>query len=321
MKCWQISFAALVALSGFAGTSGPAPGLLLAQQPGVSVTGAETIKRSAELLRMEIEISAQGKTLPEALKKLAARREAASAQMVKLSSDPATTKFGEPKLSAATSARQRQIEMMVRQRMRQGGKKKKSPTEKLVTVSCALSAQWKLQAKTAEELLVEARGIEEKVRAADLAGLKSAEKTAEEEELAEEMEDQMGMYQDESEAKPGEPVFVYVSKISAEDRAKALASAFAKARTQAAELSKAAGAELGPLTSLSESASMEGAPYGMGGMGGMSRAYARMVLGNPTFLGGEAALGAGDSREAIGSQPGEVSLAFVVSAAFALSGK
>ena len=43
----------------------------------VSGTGVEVISRQPELLRMQIDLSANGKTLAEALEKLAALREAA----------------------------------------------------------------------------------------------------------------------------------------------------------------------------------------------------------------------------------------------------
>ena len=67
------------------------------------------------------------------------------------------------------------MEMMVRQRMRQAGKRSKKAPEKPVSVSCTLTAQWKLQGKTSETLLLETQAIEDKVRAADLPGKNSEE--------------------------------------------------------------------------------------------------------------------------------------------------
>ena len=55
----------------------------------------------------------------------------------------------------------------------------------------------------------------------------------------------MMVYDDGSQPTPGEPIFFFVTKISPQDLAGALAAAFTKARQQAEELSKAAGSELG----------------------------------------------------------------------------
>ena len=210
--------------------------------------------------------------------------------------------------------------MMVRQRMQQAGKKSKKPAEEPLTVSCLLTCEWNLQGRSAEELLVESHAIEEKARAADLAGLKSEEKTPEEEELAEEMGDDnfTVMYGGggDDEMKPGEPIFIFVGKISPEDRSQALAAAFAKARQEAEQLSKAAGAELGPLQSLSEG----------GGMVPGSQYYSYDDNPFSAIPGGDAgdrlpgARGEADPNEALGAEPGDVRLAVSVSAAFQLKG-
>ena len=136
----------------------------LAAESTVSGTGVEVIRRPPEVLRMRIEISAKGKTLAEALRKLAARRETALQELAKMSSDKEETRAGEARVNSATSDRQRQIEMMVRQRMLQAGKKSKKAAKKPVSVSCTVTSEWKLQGKTAEELLLEAQAIEDKMR-------------------------------------------------------------------------------------------------------------------------------------------------------------
>ena len=260
----------------------------------VSGSGHEVIKRPPELLRMQIELSAKGKTLSDALKKLEARRESALGHLAKIGGEKDATKIGDVHMDASTSDRQRQMEMMVRQRMRQAGKKSKKPAEQPLTVSCLLTCEWKLKGRSAEELLVESHAIEEKARAADLAGLKAEEKSPEEEELAEEMGDDnfAVMYGGggDDEMKPGEPIFVYVGKISPEDRTQALAAAFAKARQEAEQLSKAAGAELGPLQSLSEGGGMGGSPQIYGYTDFYSSSRSQVVMR------AMAAQGAGRSR-------------------------
>jgi hypothetical protein len=208
------------------------------------------------------------------------------------------------------------MEMMVRQRMRQAGKKNKKAPEKPIAVSCTVTAEWKLKGKTPIELLLEAQAIEDKVRGADLAGGDAEEKTAEEQELAEEMQEQMPNFNDDdSQPKPGEPTFIFVSKISPEDRTKATAAAFAKARQQAEELSVAAGAELGALLGLSRQVTPNNLGFGM------SPYYAYGNMRNQRLMQvmlERAESGDDDGAEAIGAQPSEVALPINVTAAFQL---
>ena len=97
-----------------------------------------------------------------------------------------------------------------------------------------------------------AQGIEEKIKAADLAGMKEAEKLAPEEQEFEEEAGQMMMNRFGEEAPPpGQPHFLFVATLPQEDREKAMNEAVANARKRAAELAKAAGVELGPLIGLS----------------------------------------------------------------------
>ena len=134
-----------------------------------------------------------------ALKKLEAHRDAALNQLAKMSSEKETTRAGEvADRFDASNPQQQQMEMMVRQRMRQAGKKNKKAPEKPIAVTCTVTAEWKLEGQDSGiELLLEAQAIEDKVRAADLAGGDTEEKTAEEEELAEEMEEQMPNFNDD----------------------------------------------------------------------------------------------------------------------------
>jgi uncharacterized protein YggE len=279
----------------------------------VAGTGTEVIKRAPEILRMQIEITAKAKTLGVALKKLEAHRDAALGQLAKMSSEKETTRAGEPQVGASVSPQQQQMAMMVRQRLAQAGKKNKKAPEKPISVACTLTAEWKLKGKNTVELLLEAQAIEDKVRAADLAGMDAEEKTAEEEELAEEMEEQMPNFGDDNQPKPGEPTFIFVGKISPQDRAKATSAAFAKARQQAEELSVAAGAELGALQSLSRNVAANNLNFGMYSPYGVMR-NARFVQA----MSDRAESGEDDGAEAIGAQPSEVVLPINVTAAFQL---
>ncbi|HEX4143519.1 MAG TPA: SIMPL domain-containing protein [Pirellulales bacterium] len=291
-------------------------GLASEGEGSVAGTGTEVIKRTPDILRMQLEISAKAKTLGVAIKKLEAHRDAALNQLTKMASDKESTRAGEIQLNSSTSPQQQQMELMIRQRLRQAGKPVKKDGEKPITVSCTLTAEWKLKGKTAVELLLEAQAIEDNVRGADLAEGDSEEQSVEEEELAEEIEEQVMNFNDEAQQKPGEPTFIFVCKISPEDRTKATAAAFAKARRQAEELSSAAGAELGALQSVSRSLTPNNLGFGMN----MNASY--RVLRNQGFIqsysvqleSGEDDAGA----EALGAQPSEVILPINVTAAFQL---
>jgi uncharacterized protein YggE len=282
--------------------------------PTVTATGVELIRVKPEKLRMQLDITVKGKNLADALKKLAARRETALAELEKMSADKDSIRAGDARLEQVDPNQQRQMEMMVRQRMQQGGKKaKKAAAEKPVSVVCTLNAEWPLSDKTGEAMLVESQAIEDKVRAADLAGKNVEEKkTPEEQELEEEMQGRAMMYSDDGQAKPGEPSFLFVGKISSERREQALAAAYAKARQEAERLCKAAGRQLGPLAGMSGNVSSEQVNYGMGRRYGYQQQMMAQMLA-------ERQEQEGDSAEAIGVQPGEVILPARVSALFQLA--
>jgi hypothetical protein len=223
-----------------------------AGQQAVSATGTATVKRKPTVLRMYLALEAKGSSLDEALKKMTQRRENARSQLETLKADKESINFGDLSLSGAKSPRQRQIEAMVMARMQSRGKKPaKTPSAATVTVTVLLTAQWSLEAETTEKMLVLAQTLQDKIKAADLAGSKEAEKLSpEEEELAEEAAQMMDS-SGEQRTPVGQPYFMFIAKLSKEDREKLLSEAFAKAKVQAADLAKAADVELGPLTGLS----------------------------------------------------------------------
>jgi hypothetical protein len=115
---------------------------------------------------------------------------------------------------------------------------------------------------------------------------------------------------------PGEPRFVYVCKISDADEKKALAEAFAKAKAHAAELSRAAGAELGALRSLSgnQSGNSLGEEYLYNGNGmDQEMSYRYQIMQQRAML-----MSGDGSREAIGPEPGTLVHAVGVMATFGL---
>jgi uncharacterized protein YggE len=289
----------------------------------VSGSGAVVLKRKPEILRMFVEISAKGKNLKEALDKLKDRRDAVEKRLAEIGADKDSIKIDSPKIPPVDPNRQRQLQQMVQMRMRERGKRvtKKPDSAKPVTVAVSVTADFPLSADDADGILLAAGGLEERIRKADLAGSKEKdEQSPEDEEIAEEA-GEMELFGDPNAAKPGEPNFVFVAKISAEARAKALASAFEKAKIQAAQVAAAAGAKLGDLRRVSSQNYA-----GRGAYGGFEEAYAYQQMGGGSayrrFLMQMQQTDAGetdaDTSEAFGAQPGEVHFPLTVTAEFSL---
>ncbi len=215
----------------------------------ISGTGTVSIKRPPDLLRMQVQVAVQGKDVKEAVARLKVRRDVVKAKLVELGANKDSLVLGDARASAEDQSRRRQMEMMVRERMRQQGRRaaKKEET-KPVSLTADIKAEWSLPAGNAEQLLIAAFEIQQKTTA-ELAKLRASEETsAEDEELAEEMQQNMGF--DDGQPKPGEPSFVFVARVSKEELAKSLASAYQKAKEQATQLSQVAGVKLGALENL-----------------------------------------------------------------------
>jgi len=286
----------------------------------VSAVGTATLERRPVALRVHVEVIAKGRTLKEALTNLADLREAARVQLDALGAVEESVSFGEPSLSNVEAAQRKQFEMMVRQRMTARGKQvpKGLQVPKSFAVSSRLTADVPLQGQSTEALLLEAQALREKIKAADLAGTKQAgELSPEEQELAEEMA-QMMMQHGEEPVPVGEPLFMYVARITEAERDRAMADAFAKAKARAERLAGAAGVKLGPLVALGGSGGGSSAMtnpdvYGMYGGGDYRRQqYLRQLMRSG---------GAADddsTNETFGAEPGGLKFNFMVTAMFAL---
>jgi hypothetical protein len=281
----------------------------------VAAAGRVHLQRQPTHLRMFVQLTGKGKTLEEALAALKERREAVVAELEKLGAEKGAEVCAPPSVDESAGAQQRRMEMMIAQRLGRGAKKAAKPVKPPVAVTALLTAQWPLAGDTPEKLLLAADAVREKVKTADLSGDKESPKLSpEEQEVAEEMAAQPNQGGDEEQAKPGEPHFMFVAKLSPQDRQAALADAFAKAKTQAGELAKAAGAGLGPLTGLSGE--------GGGGMSGVNpyrynnynrQAYAEFLQQVAENAGGEEQQG-----EALAPRPDGIGFDFAVNAEFAL---
>jgi uncharacterized protein YggE len=230
----------------------PAAAQAPAKTGTIAAAGSAEIKRQPQALRVQVEIVAKGKDLKEALVKLKERREAVKVLLRGFETAPESVAFGDPTLGGDKTDQQKQFEMMVAQRLRAGGKPLPKTGAQPTVVSLSLKFDAPLKADSAEELLVQAEALQQKIKKADLGGAKDFEKlTPQQEELAEEME-MASMMGGEQGPKPGEPTFVFVGRVSEDEQTKALAEAFANAQRDAQQLAKAAGVTLGPLQHLEQ---------------------------------------------------------------------
>ena len=276
----------------------------------ITGNGMATIKKTPNLMRMQVQLSADGKNLKEALSKLSQRKEAAKKKLAATGVADGAVTFEDVNTVAADP--QQAMERMMRQRMgaRGGGPRPATGAaagagNASVKVIVTLKAEWPLAGKSPEDILVASQELQDKVKAADLADMKTA--SLEEQERLEEAAG--NEFNPQGGPAPGEPVFFFVAKISDEERARATSEAFAKAKAQAQELAKAAGAGLGGLKQLTGSAAPDVDPNQYRYM-----QYAQYGGGMYNY-GGQASA---DSNEAVGMQAGSVTMRIAVSASFGI---
>ena len=283
----------------------------------VQGVGNVTLKRPAAVLRMHLQLNGKGKTLEESFEKLETRCGEVTAKLQKLNADTDSIEWGKPGLSAVESAYQKQFEALVRQRLGSGKAIPKGlKVPKTVTTTVMLKVEWPLTVESHEKLLVTTHALQEQIRAADLAGLKQPAKLSpEEQELAEEMAAVMNNHGEER-PQVGKPHFVYVARITDQQRDEAMAEAFQKSRAAAERLARAAGAKLGPLVSLSGSGSGSNSGDGdeyYGGRNYAQRQYWRQMM---------AMQSSGDSdtleNETVAVDPAKLRFQFFVRAAFGI---
>ncbi len=286
------------------------PAALLAQTPSaatVTGTGSVEIKRQPELLRVQIEVMSRGKTLKESLEKLKVRREEVRTALVQLGAKKDAITFGDANTADELSGRQNDVGRLIRDRNRVLGKPAGN-AETASIVAGMVRVEFALPAGGADEFLIASRELQDKIKAADLGGLKDKAKLTPEEQEA--IEEAAGRPRrgDEGEAR-GDPMFLYVSKISEAERSKAQAEAFSKAKRDAERLARAAGVELGGLHRLTNP---------MHGGVDYDDLYGRRGY-NPASMLARPLDGAEDDlAEAISLQPGKVSLRVGVVAEFTL---
>ncbi len=258
--------------------------------PGVSGVGTVVVKQRPSVMRMTVQLTEKAESLKEALARLKDRTEAAVLQLEALGANKDSVKVQPVELASGKTRQQQQMEQVLRMRRMQGRRVPKGlEVPEVITVTANLTAEWPLDAKSSEETLAYTKDIQDRVTAADLAGMKDAnDLTPEAEELDEEMQQMMeSMSYGEQETPPGEPHFFFVATLTTKAREEAMAEAFARAKAQAEQLAKSAGIQLGSLASLKCFANQsEAADPGYYDDGSSYRI--RMMLARQAQLSGEA---------------------------------
>ena len=276
----------------------------------VSGTGTVEIKRPAEILRVQFDVMARGKNLTDAIEKLKTRREVVIAELAKMGASKDSVFFGDNDVLDEASDRQNQLGRMMASRNRALGKSPKPKTEALTILYVPIKVDFPLPSNKPDELLVVTRTLQEKIKVAELGGLKTDGKASPEEE--EQVEESVGMTGRGGEEQPrGTPTFLYVFKLTEADRKKALSDAFAQAKQDARRLAQAAGMDLGELYKLIDQSQSSVDPDEIMTM--MRRDYGYGRYGN----GGMGSLLVGD--EAIGMSPGKAAVRVGVVAQFRLA--
>jgi hypothetical protein len=281
-------------------------------EPGqVQGTGTAVLEQLPGRLRVHVELTGRGKSPTEALAALRDRRDAVKALLPTLGADAESIRFDDPQISRGEEQQKMNEMLMQRMGRTKRGASPDGPPTLPTTARAHLTADWTLKAADVEQLLAETFALQEKIKVADVAGVKEAPKLSpEEEEMQAEMRQMMGGNQGTS---PGEPQFSFVLKVAADERAKLTAEAFQKAKADAERLAAAAGAKLGKLTALQ--GTTQGADMGDGGYGGD---YYNQMMARRMGISPVVAAGAPAEDETVGPTTGKVKLTVVVQAYFAL---
>jgi len=209
--------------------------------PSGTVTGQGTaqLKKLPDTLRMQIDLRAKGNTLPEALAKLKERRSKAETRLAALGAVRESVVCEE----TVVLVDPRNVVLPPPQPGLPGEVAPvAAPT--FFIVSAALRAEWPLKAGDSTELLLRASDLQDTVRQADLGGLKDDEKK------------RAGAPEPEKPChcgcKSGEPFFLFVARISDEERSRILTQAVTQARENARKLAAAAREELGEMLGLTD---------------------------------------------------------------------
>lgn len=265
----------------------------------VNAQGSATLERMPEIVRLKIDIPASAPDIREALVKLKAKQESAVKKLKDMGAAEAAISFEGPRMGVdQAEAMRKRMSMMHGRSNPMEDEEEKKPAN--VNVTIELQAEWPVKAEDSETLLVFAHELQEKIKAADLAGLKDEQLSEEEEEKLAEARSQFGGYDPSEQAAPGEPLIMYVCTITQQDNDKLLAEAFAKAKAEATRLATVAGAQLDSLSSIGSSFMDRGDHYAMRSMYSNPMMY-QIMQRMQTYMTPERM-----EKEAIGAEPKKI---------------
>ena len=286
-----------------------------AAEPGVvTASGAATGSYRPDVLRVKVLLSADGKDAAAAVAALKEKRDAFSMVFNQQGvMDPIVS--SSITFSAATSGgpsmtpQQRQMAAIMS--MQRGGNRRAPATQPSgVTVTATATADCPLPAADSDDAaLVSATAMQDKIRGALAGAAPKKAMSPEEQEAAEEAaaQQQQNEVPGQPAAKPGEPTFTFVHKLTDAERAKLMSDAVAEARADAERMAKAAGGALGPVREVS-SRSM--------GASDPDNPVAAVIQAE---MGGAAAA-THNAGEASDPQPGPLSYALQVTVKYGLGG-
>ncbi len=220
-----------------------------ASQPDVAGSGTETVRLMPDTMAMSVSMVATDEQFDKALDSIQQQTADVQKALAGLKTPPAKVTVDGPTLGpSAGSSREASLRRQMMQALGRSSAAAAEPDKEKVTLSTAVTAEWKLTAKDAVGLLKETNAIEQAVRGAlPKPGEEEKQMTEEQEE---EMLSMMGQM-DEDEEPPGTPTFIFSAKLPDDKLQAARKKAFQEAVKDAGSLAEAAGASLGGLAEVS----------------------------------------------------------------------
>lgn len=220
----------------------------------VKGSGTATLSRPADHLLLEVQVRSKGKDVKEALAKL--QQDEASIKQKLTEFPDGEVRFEPPHADSDDSPQKAYARMMAAAMNQANGRRKAGPQG--VTLLASLKASWPIKGEGADAVVQAAYELQEKLRAAapwkPAAPAKGDPAAAEEQEEAEESAGSANNPFAAAVPKPGQPVFSFAVTFTPQERAKASADAFGRAREQAAALASAAGKVLGDVRTIEREA-------------------------------------------------------------------
>jgi hypothetical protein len=288
---------------------------------GINATGTATVQRRATMMRVQVQLVAQGPDAPAAMARLKETQAAARKKLAELgASGEGAIRFAPVQIELAPAAPTDPRAAMMAQVMAQraGARAKKpatGPTDKPTKLTVGLQADLPLSGNSDEEVLANAAALAKKVREADIANKRGAASnlTPQEQEEQEEAQAQVQQQFGGMPAPPDplEPTISFVAKLSDDDRAAAATEAFKHARDDAARTAGAAGAGLGAIRTLTSQVASADALQNTNPYANVYQMYGMNAGANPL-----AAAFTPSPDEAVGQQPLGVTYRVTVTTSF-----